>query len=225
MFPPPNPQTQQPNRRPPQPMGQQPNQPGQLNQNGQGPPPQTSAFSTGAWRDQQQPEAPAPEAQPPMRYGGSAVDGALAQRQALSSYSGQNAAQPSESGMGAGTAGGSGMGPATSGGTIQPSAHPQAQPQGQSWAPADFSFAKPGGGGEAAWQSQQAEPAKQWAPADFSFAPKPSMPAPSSQPKPAQPQPAAQQGSMGPMAPPPPYQRQNMPQQSQANRRLSPGQA
>jgi hypothetical protein len=37
MFPPPNPQMSQPNRRLPQPMGQVANQPGLLNQNGQAP--------------------------------------------------------------------------------------------------------------------------------------------------------------------------------------------
>lgn len=54
------------------------------------------------------------------------------------------------------------------------------------------------------------------------------QPAPSMQPPPTDPQPmpaAAQQATSGPMAPPQPYQRQNMPQQSQANRRLSPRQA
>src|SRR4051812_24566150 len=69
MSPTPNPQMNQPNRRPPQPMGQVANQPGQLNQNGQAAAPAgpVSAFSTGEWRDQQ--AAQPAEAPPQMRYG------------------------------------------------------------------------------------------------------------------------------------------------------------
>lgn len=213
MFPSPNRAMNQPSRRPPQPMGQAPaNQPNGLNQNGQEP--KSEAPVQNAWGaaqgmygqapPPQQERPPMPESQ--MRYGAS-----LGQ----STYPHQNPYQPPEQ---------------PQGGMLGSMGQPQSQPAMHSMmgSQAPLPSGLPAQDPNLVTRGYGASPSENAAGAAAGQALHSvfSQPAPDSRAPDIQQMPAgAQENTSGPMKPPMPYQRQNMPQQAQANRRLSPRQA